>query len=144
MYTVGTIMVAVRPSGHMEARFCRTGMTDETVVRALEKFGSEAYTEAEPRARRDQTNPHYLPEGTPAGSVQRQEKLALGVFDAFTGAGTVFHFSNKVRKKTKPSSTATMKSATIRIAECIEGSYEVTDPRTRNGDNRYYRCSQAG
>jgi hypothetical protein len=40
-------MVAVNPSGRVDAFIYRTGMPDEAVVRVLAKYGIEAYTEAD-------------------------------------------------------------------------------------------------
>jgi hypothetical protein len=39
------MMVAVNPRGGVDAFIYRTGMPDEDVVRVLEKYGIEAYTE---------------------------------------------------------------------------------------------------
>ena len=41
------IMVAANPRGRVDAFIYRTGMTDEDVIRALEKYGIDAYTEAD-------------------------------------------------------------------------------------------------
>lgn len=41
------VMVAVNPSGQVDAFIYRTGMPDEAVVRVLEKYGIEAYKEAD-------------------------------------------------------------------------------------------------
>lgn len=41
------MMVAVNPSGRVDAFIYRTGMPDEAVVRVLERYGIEAYTEAD-------------------------------------------------------------------------------------------------
>jgi hypothetical protein len=41
------MMVAVNPSGRVDAFIYRTGMLDEDVVCVLEKYGIEAYTEAD-------------------------------------------------------------------------------------------------
>ena len=41
------MMGVVGPSGRMDAFIYRTGMTDAEVFRVLEKYGIEAYTEAD-------------------------------------------------------------------------------------------------
>jgi hypothetical protein len=41
------LMVAVNPSGRVDAFIYRTGMPDEAVVRILQKHGIDAYTEAD-------------------------------------------------------------------------------------------------
>lgn len=40
-------MVAVGPTGRIDAFIYRTGMSDEDVIRVLEKYGIDAYTEAD-------------------------------------------------------------------------------------------------
>jgi hypothetical protein len=47
MQTAKRIAVAVTHTGQMNASIYRTGMTDEEVIRVLEKYGIEAYTEAD-------------------------------------------------------------------------------------------------
>jgi hypothetical protein len=41
------LMVAVGPTGRIDAFVYRTGQADEVVIRVLEKYGIEAYTEAD-------------------------------------------------------------------------------------------------
>jgi hypothetical protein len=41
------LMVAVGPTGRIDAFIYRTGQADEDVIRVLEKYGIEAYTEAD-------------------------------------------------------------------------------------------------
>jgi hypothetical protein len=41
------LMVAVGPTGRIDAFIYRTGMLDEDVIRVLRKYGIEAYTEAD-------------------------------------------------------------------------------------------------
>jgi hypothetical protein len=41
------LMVAVNPSGRVDAFIYRTGMADDAVIRVLEKYGIEGYTEAD-------------------------------------------------------------------------------------------------
>lgn len=41
------IMIAVGPTGRIDAFIYRTGMPDEDVVRVLEKYGIDAHTEAD-------------------------------------------------------------------------------------------------
>jgi hypothetical protein len=41
------LMVAVGPTGRIDAFIYRTGLPDEEVIRVLEKYGIDAYTEAD-------------------------------------------------------------------------------------------------
>jgi hypothetical protein len=41
------LMVAVGPAGRIDAFIYRTGMSDGDVIRVLEKYGIDAYTEAD-------------------------------------------------------------------------------------------------
>jgi hypothetical protein len=41
------LMVAGNPGGRVDAFIYRTGMADEDVIRVLEKYGIDAYTEAD-------------------------------------------------------------------------------------------------
>ena len=41
------MMVAVNPNGRVDAFIYRTAMPDEAIVRVLENYGIEAYTEAD-------------------------------------------------------------------------------------------------
>ena len=43
------MMVAIGPTGRVDAFIYRTGQTDGDVIRVLEKYGIEAHTEAELR-----------------------------------------------------------------------------------------------
>ena len=40
-------MVAGSPGGRLDAFIYRTGMSDKDVIRVLEKYGIDAYTEAD-------------------------------------------------------------------------------------------------
>jgi hypothetical protein len=41
------LMVAVGPTGRIDAFIYRTGMTDDDVIRVLRKYGIDAYAEAD-------------------------------------------------------------------------------------------------